>query len=287
MWGESLANSVSVTVSKPSSTPFRRESSVAKTNSESASPEPRTQNQLSALSRLDVPIDGGSGPPLVLLHGFAMRPATYGRLAELLAARCRVVVPDLFDVAGQWRFGKVVDTLTATLDDLGLERISLLGHSFGGGIALGFASLHPERVTEFVVSDSLASSREWQLAHEVLRRPVRLLRLATPTAAAAFVRTWIDHPRQLVDAAWWGFTSGRATSAEGVARAGIPAHVLWANRDSILSRPDGEKFADELHASFTVAAAPDGRSLDHDWMFQQPEVFFDHLNALGLQALGG
>jgi pimeloyl-ACP methyl ester carboxylesterase len=216
-----------------------------------------------------------------------MRPATYGRLAELLAGRCRVVVPDLFDVAGQWRYAKVVDALTATLDHLGLDRVTLLGHSFGGGIALGFASLHPDRVTEFVVSDSLAASREWHLAAEVLHHPVRLVRLATPMAAAAFVRTWIDHPRQLVDAAWWGFTSGRVTSAELVARAGIPAHVLWANRDSILSRTDGETFAHDLNASFTVAGAPDGRSLDHDWMFQQPEVFFDHLDALGLKALGG
>jgi pimeloyl-ACP methyl ester carboxylesterase len=239
------------------------------------------------LNKLDVPIDSGSGSPLVLLHGFAMRPATYGRLAELLAARCRVVVPDLFDVAGQWRYAKVVDALTATLDQLGIERISLLGHSFGGGIALGFASLHPDRVTEFVVSDSLAASREWQLAHEVLHHPVRLVRLATPTAATAFVRTWIDHPRQLVNAAWWGFTSGRVTSAEVVAGDGIPAHVLWANRDSILSRSDGENFAEDLNASFTVAAAPDGRNLDHDWMFQQPEVFFDHLDALGLKVLGG
>jgi pimeloyl-ACP methyl ester carboxylesterase len=239
------------------------------------------------LTQLDVLIDSGSGAPLVLLHGFAMRPATYGRLAELLAARCRVLVPDLFDVPGQWRYAKVVDALTATLDHLGLERISLLGHSFGGAIALGFASQHPDRVTELVCSDSLAASREWSLADEVLQHPVRLVRLATPTATKAFVRTWIDHPRQLVDAAWWGFTSGRETSSEVVARAGIPSHVLWANRDSILSRADGENFAQELNATFTVASAANGQSLDHDWMFQQPDVFFDHLDALGLKVLTG
>ena len=142
-------------------------------------------------------------------------------------------------------------------------------------------------MTEFVVSDSLAASREWNLADEALRHPVRLVRLATPMAFSAFVRTWVDHPRQLVEAAWWGFTSGRVTSAETVARAGIPAHVLWANRDSILSRSDGETFAEDLNASFTVAAAPDGRNLDHDWMFQQPDVFFAHLEALNLKALCG
>ena len=237
------------------------------------------------MSDLEVPIDIGAGPPVVLLHGYAMRPATYRRLADLLATRCRVVIPDLFAVAGRWSHSVVLDAFTATLDRLDLERVTLLGHSFGGGIELGFAAQFPSRVVEVVFSDTLAASREFGLADEALRHPVRLLRLATPTAAAAFARSWIEHPRQLVEAGWWGFTSGRDGIAEAVARAGLPAHVLWANRDSVLSRPDGERFARELNASFTVASAPDGRPIDHDWMFQEPDLFFAHLEDLKLNAL--
>jgi pimeloyl-ACP methyl ester carboxylesterase len=234
--------------------------------------------------QLEVPIQVGDGRPLVLLHGFGLRPSTYNGLVRLLADHCRVYVPDLFAVPGQWSYPKVLDAFVATVDSLGLDRFSLVGHSFGGGIELGFASLFPKRVVEVVFSDSLAASREWQLAAEVLHHPVRLLRLATPLAATAFARTCVDHPRQLVDAAWWGFTSGRETDSEAIARDRIPAHVLWANRDSILSRSDGMRFAQELKATFTVAS-PDRGSLDHDWMFQEPDVFFDHLKTLGLVAL--
>ena len=237
------------------------------------------------MKKLDVPIKAGDGPPVVVLHGFAMRPATYGGLVRLLDKRCRVYVPDLFAVRGRWSFSKVLEAFTATVDDLGLDRFSLIGHSFGGGIELAFASRFPKRVVELVFSDSLAASREWSLAAEVLHHPVRLLRLATPTAAAAFARTCIDHPRQLVDAAWWGFTSGREGDSEKVARAGLPAHVLWANRDSILSRSDGIRFAEELNATFTVASGPSQRVFDHDWMFQQPNDFFNHLEELKLKAL--
>jgi pimeloyl-ACP methyl ester carboxylesterase len=233
---------------------------------------------------LDVPIKVGDGPPVVILHGFAMRPATYGGLVDLLAEHCRVYVPDLFAVRGRWSYRSVVDAFITTIDGLGLDRFSLIGHSFGGGIELGFASLFPERVVELVFSDSLAASREWQLAAEVLHHPLRLLRLVTPMAAAAFLHTCVDHPRQLIDAAYWGFTSGRTNDSDVVARLGIPAHVLWANRDSILSQADGSRFAEELGATFTVAS-PDRGSLDHDWMFQQPQVFFDHLESLGLVAL--
>jgi pimeloyl-ACP methyl ester carboxylesterase len=216
-----------------------------------------------------------------------MRPATYGHLVDRLATRCRVIVPDLFAVRGPWRYPKVLDAFTATLDHLRLDRVSLLGHSFGGGIELGFASRFPDRVVEVVFSDTLAASREWGLADEALRHPDRLMRLTTPTTASAFIWNWTFHPRQLVGAAWWGFTSGRETDSASVARAAIPAHVLWANRDSILSRSDGQRFAAELDATFTVASAPGGRAVDHDWMFQQPDVFFDHLEGLGLKALAG
>ena len=233
---------------------------------------------------LDVPIDVGDGAPLVLLHGFAMRPATYGRLVQLLSTRCRVVVPDLFALRGPWRYEQVLNAFTSTLEGLGIDLVTLLAHSFGGGIELGFASRYPDRVVELVFSDTLAASREWRLADEALRHPARFLRLATPRATRAFFESWALHPRQLIGAAWWGFTSDRGSDAATIAKARIPAHVMWANRDSILARSDGEMFAEELRATFNVAYAPDRRPIDHDWMFQQPEIFVDHLDALGMKA---
>jgi hypothetical protein len=65
-----------------------------------------------------------------------------------------------------------------------------------------------------------------------------------------------------------------------------PAHVLWANRDSLLSRSDGRAFARELGASFDVAREPDARPVDHDWMYGHPELLVAHLAELILIALG-
>jgi len=238
-----------------------------------------------AVKALDVPIDLGTGPPVVLFHGYAMRPATYGDLARALSTQCRVMVPDLFEVPGRWTYEGTLEAVVRTLDLLELDRVSMVAHSFGGGIQLGMASRHPDRVVELVFSDTLGVSREWRLADESMRHPMRLLRLATPLAAGSFVHSWITHPRQLVDAAWWAFTSARQRAADVVAEHGLRAHVLWANRDSVLSRHDGRAFARELGASFTVASGPDRRPLDHDWMFQQPELFVRHLEDLKLEAL--
>jgi len=237
------------------------------------------------MERLAVPIDTGAGDPLVLLHGYAMRPVVYRRLAETLAPRCRVVIPDLFSLPGPWSFARALDALTRTLDTTGLERVSMMAHSFGGGLQLGFASSFPHRVVELVFSDTLGVSREWGLADEALRHPLGLVRLATPPAVSSFVWSWCARPLPLATAAWWGFTSSRDGATDSVVAAGLRSHVLWANRDSVLSRHDGEAFARALNASFTVASAPSRHPIDHDWMFQEPALFVDHLDELDLDVL--
>lgn len=233
---------------------------------------------------LPVGLDVGSGPTVVLLPGYGTRPALYGGTARLLARRCRVVVPDPVAVRGRWRYGEVVERLAATCTALGTGPCSLVAHSFGGALALGLAARHPGQVTEAVFCDTLALSQQWVLAEEALRHPLRLLRMATPPAAASFAGSVLRHPRQLADAAWWGFRSRRGPEVNAVAATSVPTHVLWANRDSLLSRGDGRQFAAALGASFTVVAA--AGDVDHDWMYRHPALFVDHLERLGLRALG-
>jgi pimeloyl-ACP methyl ester carboxylesterase len=233
---------------------------------------------------LPVGLDQGEGPPLVLIPGYGTRPDTYRSTASLLAERCRVILVDIYAVRCRWRYENVLESFTATLDHLGLDRASFLGHSFGSGIELGFAVRHPERVVELVFCDTLALSSQFALALECVGRPVRVMGMATPKAAVDFIRSWVTYPRQMADAAWWGFTSGRSDDVHLVADAGIPAHVLWAKRDSLLRRRDGEEFARQLNASFDVCRAPG--YVDHDWMYRHPQLFVDHLDRLGLSVLG-
>jgi pimeloyl-ACP methyl ester carboxylesterase len=233
-------------------------------------------------------ISVGNGPPVVILHGYAMQPRTYLPLARLLADKAMVVIPALFDISGRWRFRRVLAALEGTLDELGLDRVSLLGHSFGGGLELGLAARQPQRIVECVFSDTLGLRSRFRLAEEALRNPLAMLNMATPPAISAFAESWATHPIQLVDAALWGFLSDRNHDIAAVVKAGIPSHVLWANHDSLLTRADGREFAQHLHATFTVASGcrPSDR-IDHDWMFDDPELFVEHLEKLDLHFLRG
>jgi 2-hydroxy-6-oxo-octa-2,4-dienoate hydrolase len=110
-------------------------------------------------------LEDGEGPPVVLLHGSGPGVTAYANwrlTVPSLANRFRVVAPDLmgfgfterpadnaYDV-GRWTT-QVVDLL----DALALEKVSLVGNSFGGGIALRVATEHPERVDRLVLMGSV------------------------------------------------------------------------------------------------------------------------------------
>lgn len=222
----------------------------------------------------------GEGRPLVVFHGFGMHPRTYLPLACTLANRARVVIPAFFALPGVWNFGRALDALTATLDDFELERVSLLGHSFGGGLELGFAARHPDRVVECVFADTLGVRDRFQLADEALRNPLGVLAMATFPAAAAFLESLVTHPIRLATAGLWAFVTDRRPDIVRIVTEEIPCHVLWANRDSLISRADGEEFARCLNATFTIAADP---VVDHDWMFDDPKLFAAHLEKLDLE----
>ena len=238
-------------------------------------------DQARPLRRLDL----GAGPTILLLHGYGMKPETYLPMARLLTDRARVVIPDLFAVPGRWSFDHALACLQRTLDDLGVEQVSLLGHSFGGGLELGLACRSPERIVECVFSDTLGMHNEFSLAREAVH-PFGIVRMATAAAVRSFSAQWLAHPIHLASAALWAFRSDRGPEIDMCASFGLPCHVLWAARDTILSRKDGQEFARHLHATFTVAKAPPGYGpIDHDWMFDDPELFVEHLDALGLRAL--
>ena len=92
---------------------------------------------------------------MVILHAYAMQPENYLPLGRLLEPRVRVLIPDLFALSQPlevWSFQHALDCLSATLDDLGTGSATFIGHSYGGGLQLGFAAHWPDRVEECVTN---------------------------------------------------------------------------------------------------------------------------------------
>ena len=88
---------------------------------------------------------------------------------------------------------EVLERFTATLDGLGLDKVTLSAIPSGAGSSSASPLGFPGRVVELVFSDTLAVSREWGLADEAMRHPLGLLGLATPIGGGC-LRAHVDHP---------------------------------------------------------------------------------------------
>jgi pimeloyl-ACP methyl ester carboxylesterase len=96
--------------------------------------------------------DEGAGIPTLLLHGFAEDGAVWNNQADVLGSACRLIIPDL---PGSGRspvlttapsIEEMATEIGRLLDQLGIDKCILIGHSMGGYITLAFAALYPERL---------------------------------------------------------------------------------------------------------------------------------------------
>lgn len=120
--------------------------------------------------------EGGQGPTIVLLHGFAANKEVWLKVAPMLTAHFRVVIPDLPGWGESSRIPNAsynIDNQAARLNDfvqtLHLQHSLLVGHSMGGAIAGVYASEHPEDVAELALVDSFGLKfKENEFAKEAM-----------------------------------------------------------------------------------------------------------------------
>jgi lipase len=96
--------------------------------------------------------------PLLCLHGITSWGGRFRRLAEERLTPFRVLAPDLrgHGVSSwepPWSLGSHVADIVETLDSLHLERVDVVGHSFGGRLALELAARHRDRVGRVCLLD--------------------------------------------------------------------------------------------------------------------------------------
>jgi abhydrolase domain-containing protein 6 len=103
-------------------------------------------------------LEGGSGAPLVLLHGLADDKSSFVRAAQQLTPGYRVILPDLAghgdnvrDPALDYSIRGHVERLHRLFDALGLTRVHLGGNSMGGHISAAYAIHHPGRVASVIL----------------------------------------------------------------------------------------------------------------------------------------
>jgi pimeloyl-ACP methyl ester carboxylesterase len=109
--------------------------------------------------RLAYEVSGApAAAPMVLLHALGERRTSWAAVAAQFAKRFRVYALDLrghgdSDWPGIYSFELIRDDVLGVLDQLGLDRVTLVGHSMGGTVAYLVAMAQPDRIERLIVED--------------------------------------------------------------------------------------------------------------------------------------
>ena len=234
----------------------------------------------------------GAGMPVVLLHGWALAHHTYRDVITSIAQQgCRVIAPAMpgfggtheipardFSIAGYARWvADLLDALEVT------EPVVVVGHSFGGGVAIRLAHDHSDRVRSMVLVNSVGGS-SWRKGH-VLRSiaerplwdwglhfpgdvwPLRQARRVLPVIAEDFLPNLVRNPRAIIKVANLARRADLRSELEALREAGKPITILWAARDGIIPR--------ESFEALCVAAGVQGTVVEgsHSWLLADPVQF--------------
>lgn len=169
---------------------------------------------------------GGSGPPLLLLHGYPQTHVMWHRVADGLAERFTVVIPDLRGYGDSDKPASTDDHFpyskramardqVALMRHLGFDRFDVAGHDRGGRVAHRLTLDHPDRVRRLAVLD-IAPTRHMYKATDMefagayyhwffLTRPYDLPERLIGSNAEYFVRktisTWCKTEGAIADEA--------------------------------------------------------------------------------------
>lgn len=229
---------------------------------------------------------GGDGPPVVFLHGWALGSHAYKRSLRRLTKRgCRVYAPALPGFAGTADLPRqamsisgyaawVNDFLTVVGVD---EPVLVVGHSFGGGVAIKLAHDFGDRVGYVVLMNSvgggggvgLGDRPPWQWAlgfvREMLPVPegVEMLRAMRDD----LLTNVVNNPIGLVRAGHLARTADLAVELSDLRERGLPVLALTSEGDEVIPRHAFE--------ALCSAVGTEGRVIGgrHSWLLADPATF--------------
>ncbi len=254
---------------------------------------------------------GGSGPVVVLIHGMAGSSATWEPILPELARHCTVIAPDLFGHGtsdkprGDYSLGAHASSIRDLLIALGHDGATIVGQSFGGGVAMQLEYQHPERCERIVLVASGGLGQEVALVLRALTLPGA--EHVLPIVCNGYVRDagtavtgWLDRvglrPVPAVAEIWRSYASlsdastreafqhtlrsvvdlhGQRVSAADrlYLAADVPTLIVWGDRDPIIPIEHGIA----AHEAIPGSRLEVFQGAGHFPHCEQPERFVDVL----------
>jgi pimeloyl-ACP methyl ester carboxylesterase len=176
--------------------------------------------------------------------------------------------------------------VTAFLDAVGVdEPVALMGHSFGGGVAIVVAHDAPARVARLVLINSIGGSAwtahgsivqsmaerplwDWGLHLPADVMPVRQLRRVLPVVLSEALPNALRNPKMFVVTANLARRADLTPELEALKRQEMPIVVLWGASDRIVTRAAFESLCSSVGRAECVTVEG-----NHSWLIGEPRAF--------------
>ena len=227
------------------------------------------------------------GRPVLLLHGGGVNASTYRKNLELLAKKYHVIAPDIpcfgeSSVPNEvWGFEDFANLFSLFIDDLHLQDIVVMGHSFGGGIALHLAA-KCKKISRLVLIDSAGIAPKyspWRLHTLLFIKTFRNLFLYKNTLVGLII------PRDTLLTARHFFSLGNIfktvtktlfSTSTAFSKITQPTAIRRGDSDEIFSPALAQDMQNNIPGSTLTYVHG-----NHDWCLFMPETFMMLVEELG------
>ena len=211
--------------------------------------------------------ESGDGPPLLMLHGSGPGVsgwANFGGNLEAFGSRFRCLVLDMPGFGVSHATNSPVldapDAVVGFLDELGLDKVAILGNSLGGGVAARVAAAHPDRVTRLVTIGGVGVPFFSPLPSEGITRLVEFVENPTRELLVKWMRSMVYDPailtEEFVEMRWQSATEPAAMT--GIRQ--IYNRAMLDNlRSMMLDNPMGLPMLRQIHAPTLLTWGRDDR----------------------------
>ena len=235
--------------------------------------------------------EAGEGSPVLLLHGWGSSSEALAGIADVLVTAFRVVSVDLPGFGWSqpppeaWGTGEYTAHVLGILDALRVTKTAVLGHSFGGRIAILLGARHPDRVARLVLVASAGIRPLRSVKARLMVGTTTFLRAAaTLPGAGRAAKRLLDRWRERVGSRDYR-QAGRMRPtlvrvvnedlAPLLPEIGAPTLLLWGDQDREVGRAAVEMMATRIPKARMVVFPGAGHFPFED----APEAFHRELNA--------
>lgn len=227
-------------------------------------------------------LEDGQGQPLLFLHGGGLRisAGTYHEILLALAGKYHVIAPDIPGFGNSdipvipWDFSDYASFFDKFLEKQNLDSVTIVGHSFGGGVAL-LLSVKSTRISQLVLVDStglkMSSFSFWRLLFSLFKKTVSQFSFKnTPTILKIIIDFFTNSFKHFwyLPKVYRIVKKSLTTDYPQIRKINSPTLLLWGEYDNLFPLETARRLNNQIKNS-RLEIIKGG----HDWCLFEPELF--------------